>query len=205
MDQWVTTIEAANIKKVGFSQHHIAKLAREGKIVAKKAGEKKLLVKVALNNGTYELVKMPPTKTEYVSVTEAYPEAPTNQKKLGQHLDELAQTASDLAKNMDKYLDRYGEGFESKVGKVIYGGWLEVDYYTPPTGIHDAFSVKMLNISKPLALNLLSHIKEKFPELEKVNNWANLTSKELTYDLVARLTNIANKGIKIGSCKDCPK
>lgn len=57
MDEYVTTKDADKIKKVGLSQHRIAQLARHQKIVAHRAGVKKWLVKVTLNNGKYELVK----------------------------------------------------------------------------------------------------------------------------------------------------
>ena len=55
-ENWVTTREAAKIKKVGLSQHRIAALANQGKIVAKRAGIKKWLIKVKLVDNKYELV-----------------------------------------------------------------------------------------------------------------------------------------------------
>ena len=69
MDDWVTTKEASLIKKVGLTQHRIAELARQGEVVARKAGKKKWCVKVILNNGKYELVKpMALGETEQVSL-----------------------------------------------------------------------------------------------------------------------------------------
>lgn len=58
MEEWVTTKDASLIKKVGLSHHRIAERARKGEIVAKKPGKKKWLVKVILNDGQYELVKV---------------------------------------------------------------------------------------------------------------------------------------------------
>jgi len=56
MDEWITIKEAAIIKKVGLSQHRIAELARQEKIVADRSGGKKWMVRVMLNNGKYDVV-----------------------------------------------------------------------------------------------------------------------------------------------------
>ncbi len=56
MDEWVTTKEASEVKKVGLTAHRIAELARQGEIVAHRAGKKKLIVKVTFKDKKWELV-----------------------------------------------------------------------------------------------------------------------------------------------------
>lgn len=58
MVEWVTTKDASLIKKVPLSQHRIAELARQGEIVAQRAGKKKWLVKVTLKDEMWGLVKL---------------------------------------------------------------------------------------------------------------------------------------------------
>jgi len=69
MQDWVTTSEAANIREISLTPHRIAELARSNKIVARRVGEKKWLVKVILKDGHYELE---PTAKEIGDRVEAY-------------------------------------------------------------------------------------------------------------------------------------
>ena len=149
--------------------------------------------------------------TEAVTAQEPYEETP--QKKveeisheddpLKRHFAELSETALTLAANFESFLDM-GDGiiFDSKVGNIVYGGWLEPTEYWDH--LRDRYRVKMHNIPMSLALHLLSHIRDEFPELAKINDWAELTSNELTYDLIARLVRTAKKVAYRGKCKDCP-
>ena len=122
---------------------------------------------------------------------------------LRRHFAELSETALTLATNFESFLDMSDAIlFDSKVGDTVYGGWLLPTEYREE--LWDRYRVKMHNIAKFLALDLLSHIREEFPELVKINDWAELTSNELTYDLVARLTRAAKKGAYLGKCNDCP-
>lgn len=77
MDEWVTTKEATNIKKVGLSQHRIADLARRGKIVAERRGIKNWFVKVMLNNGKYDVVYTQRKMVEAEGSIEAKPPNPS--------------------------------------------------------------------------------------------------------------------------------
>ena len=114
------------------------------------------------------------------------------------HLD-LSTTALTLASNLESYLHNFGTDFDSTVGAVVYGGWLnEID------GIRDALSVEMHQVNKPIALNLLYHLKEEFPELANISDWTELTSDKISNDFIARLKLKANRGDFMGKCPACP-
>jgi len=52
MDDWITTEEAAKLS--GFNLQHVRRLAREGKIVARKWGKDWMIGKSSLLNYIYE-------------------------------------------------------------------------------------------------------------------------------------------------------
>jgi len=112
------------------------------------------------------------------------------------HFAELSVTALILASNFESYLDNFGTGFDSAVGDVVYGGWLD--------DIGDMLSVEMREVDRPLALNLLYHLKEEFPELANISDWDQLTSAKMSHDFIARLKLKANRGDFMGKCPACP-
>jgi len=56
MEDWVTTKQASEVKKVGLTAHRIAQLAKQGKIISRRVGLKKWHVLVTFNDGNWELV-----------------------------------------------------------------------------------------------------------------------------------------------------
>lgn len=120
-------------------------------------------------------------------------------RNIRQHHTELSTTGLVLASNLNSYLD-WGTG--SIIGDVVYGGWLnEID------GTRDALSVEMYQVNRPIAFNLLFHLKgeaEEFPELTDVKDWAGLANDKITKDFVERLRLKANRGDFTGKCPACP-
>jgi len=115
------------------------------------------------------------------------------------HFQELSIALLALASNLESYREQIDIDSGSRVGDVVYGGWLNLI-----DGIPDALSVKMRELNKPLALNLLLHLKQEFPELADINDWAQLLGDKISHDFIARLELKANRGDFMGNCHLCP-
>jgi len=111
------------------------------------------------------------------------------------HFAELSVTALILASNFESYLDNFGTGLDSAIEDAVYGGWL-VEIGGP--------SVLMRGVDRPLALNLLYHLKGEFPELADISDWGQLTSAKMSPDFIAQLKLKANRGDFMGKCPACP-
>ncbi len=112
------------------------------------------------------------------------------------HFQELSIALLALASNLESYREQIDIDSGSRVGDVVYGGWLD--------DIHDALSVEMRELNKPLALNLLLHLKQEFPELANISDWAQLLGDKISHDFIARLELKANRGDFVGNCHLCP-
>lgn len=112
-----------------------------------------------------------------------------------QHLTELSITALMLAENLSRYRNESATflGFPNKVGNAIYG--------EPSAATQLA---RLQEVDKPTALNLLSHLREEFPEVDDITDWANLTDDKITENLIKRLTLKGNRGDFKGNCSGCP-
>jgi hypothetical protein len=120
-------------------------------------------------------------------------------EKRERHFRELSIIALIIVLNLNSYLD-WGTG--SIIGDVVYGGWLNEIH-----GTRDALSVEMYQVNRPIAFNLLSHLKGEageFPELTDVKDWAGLANDKITKDFVERLRLKANRGDFTGNCPACP-
>jgi len=115
------------------------------------------------------------------------------------HFQELSVVLLALASNLESYRDQIDIDSGSRVGDIVYGGWLNLI-----DGMPDALSVEMQNIDKPLALNLLLHLGQEFPELVNINDWAQLTDDKISHDFIARLKIKASRGDFVGNCPLCP-
>lgn len=120
------------------------------------------------------------------------------QQEIERHRADLSTIALTLASNLESYLDNLGTvfGFKSKIGHAVYGGFANE--------IASKWYVEMREIDKSVALNLLCHLKEEFPKLANITDWADLTSDEISHDFIARLKLKANRGDFIGKCPACP-
>lgn len=123
---------------------------------------------------------------------------PPNERR-ERHFQELSIALLALASNLESYREQIDIDSGSRVGGVVYGGWLNLI-----DGIPDALSVKMRELNKPLALNLLLHLKHEFPELADINDWAQLLGDKISHDFIARLELKANRGDFVGNCHLCP-
>ena len=101
MGYYVTTKEAE--PKVYLSQHHIAELARQGRIKAHRSG-KKWLVEIEPKGGIYELVYI--SGAEVVSVP-------------SEELDRIRANIMALRQEID-------------ARRVLAGDWVELDDTPPP-------------------------------------------------------------------------
>jgi hypothetical protein len=115
------------------------------------------------------------------------------------HFQEISVALFAIASNLENYLDQIEFDSSSTIGDVVYGGWLNLI-----DGTVDALSVKMRDINKPLALSLLLHLKEEFPELDNINDWDQLTDDKINHDFIARLKIKASRGDFTGTCDLCP-
>jgi hypothetical protein len=214
MEVWVTTKNASQNNKVGLSQHRIAQLAKHGKIVAKKVGAKKYLVKITLNDEHWELVKMPPNKMEQVSATEGLPKVnATNQEKLEPHLQKLAEIAEILAHHAQRLKKYKGNKDVRVMGDVLHH--LKFYYYeksdgkevngaivgegTDPTG---ELRYEEQHPIKPfLAQSLYNHYVHKFGALP-FQKWEQLSIDNVSTELINNLNLLAHSGLKL--CASCP-
>ena len=114
------------------------------------------------------------------------------------HFQELSIALLALASNLESYRDQIGTDPRSRVGDMVYGGWLNVIDGTP-----DMLSVQMREVDRPLALNLLLHLKQEFPELASSSDWTQLTGDKISHDFIARLELKATRGDFVGNCHLC--
>jgi len=115
------------------------------------------------------------------------------------HFQELSIALLALASNLESYREQIDIDSGSRVGDVVYGGWLN-----DINGILDALSVEMHKVDKSVALHLLCHLKEEFPELANISDWAQLLGDKISHDFIARLELKANRGDFVGNCHLCP-
>jgi hypothetical protein len=52
---------------------------------------------------------------------------------------------------------------------------------------------------------LLEHIKSEIPELRKFDSWYDMTTRDLTDELLDKLTVIDMRGTLRGKCEGCPE
>jgi transcriptional regulator with XRE-family HTH domain len=115
------------------------------------------------------------------------------------HFQELSIALLSLASNLESCQEQIDENSGPEIGEVLHGGWLNMI-----DGVADALSVRMREVDKRLALNLLQHLKQEFPELNDISDWAQLTEDKITDDFIARLKLKANRGDFTGTCDLCP-
>jgi hypothetical protein len=110
------------------------------------------------------------------------------------HFTELSITALMLAENLSRYRNESATflGFPNKVGNAIYG---------EPSAA--AQLARLQEVDKPTALNLLSHLREEFSEVDDITDWANLTDDKITENLIKRLTLKGSRGDFKGNCSGC--
>lgn len=117
-----------------------------------------------------------------------------------QHSGELSITALKIASNLGRYHRSLTTDHRSScaVGDLIYGGFM-YEMLSPNSGQ----SVELPQVDKILAMYLLSHLKEEFPELVDITDWADLASDKITEDFIQRLIHKAHKGNFKGTCPVC--
>jgi len=117
-----------------------------------------------------------------------------------QHSEELSITAMKIISNLSRYHRNLATDHDSsyEVGDLVYGGHM-YEMLTPDSGL----SIELPQVDRMLALNLLSHLKDEFPELANITDWAELTNDKITEDFLQRLTYRAHKGNFKGTCPVC--
>ena len=117
------------------------------------------------------------------------------------HQRVLSITALALASNLETCLATLGTAFTAKIGDVVYGGGMcVIDYQLQ--------SVRMQNVDKAIALNLLCHLKHQkaeLPELADIDDWSELTPDRITEDLLSTLKIKGYRGDFNGRCPECPR
>jgi len=124
---------------------------------------------------------------------------PVIEPEKAEHFQQLSIVLLALASNLESYRDQIDIDSSSRVGDIVYGGWLNL-----VDGVADALSVKMRDIDKSLALNLLLHLRKEFPELANISDWAQLRDDKINHDFIARLKIKASRGDFVGNCHLCP-
>ncbi len=62
-----------------------------------------------------------------------------------------------------------------------------------------------LPVDKVRTSNLLRHLKADTPGLANIDDWSDLTSSQITEDLILELRRRGNMGYFSGKCSDCPR
>lgn len=122
--------------------------------------------------------------------------------RLQKHFKELSTVAVSIASNLQRYRNNLAvfQGGSNKTGELIYGGSM-YEMHTPDFGQFG----ELQQVDRGLAKNLLSHLKEEFPELVDITDWSDLTDDKITEDLIERLRLKAYRGgFKRGKCMGCP-
>jgi len=116
------------------------------------------------------------------------------------HFDELTITALKIASNLSRYHRNLMTVHDSSyiVGNLVYGG-LMYEMLSPDSGQ----SIELPQVDKTSARYLLSHLKEEFPELANITDWAELTNDKITEDFIQRLISRAHRGNFKGTCPVC--
>jgi len=201
MDEWVGTREAEKIKKVGLCQHSIARLAKLGEVVAKRAGKKKWLVKVTFNNNRWDLVKLsPPVPVEQSQViTEPTSEKIGQDTLLIEHFNELAGIARTLAFRQKWLLDNQQWLFYNNFPR--FSG--TIDWGIKATGESAARYNKELAPPIDLILSklLLLHFNWQFRELA-LDFWHKIPAGK-EKQVVDKLT-VLGYGKAFTICPTCP-
>lgn len=199
MDEWVTTKEASDVKKVGLTQHRIAEMARHREIVARKPGEKKWLVKVEFNNDKYELVKsMALEETKQAQrVTEQLSTEIGLNTPLTEHFDQVSKTAKLLASRVQKLL--YYRNSEDQLhvyeGNIVDG----LRFFGSRLVLEE---IEKKSIEPHLARCVFAHYEDKFAKLP-YNYWEEVTMENVSQELADNLLRLAHsKGFK--PCPTCP-
>ena len=115
------------------------------------------------------------------------------QSEIERHQQKLSITASLLALNLGRCWDNFDLCTDT-LGVVVYGG-LAHEVGGP--------SAIMETVDRSVALNLLYHLKDEFPELTDIKDWAELNNDKITKDFVERLRLRAYRG-DFGKCPACP-
>jgi alanine racemase len=114
------------------------------------------------------------------------------------HLEELSITALALASNLETYHGNLGTVFDfTKIGDAVYGGLIYE--------IGSQQSVRMQNVDKAKASNLLRHLKAEVAELSDIDDWSELTSSRITDGLISKLKTKGYRGDFNGRCPECPR
>jgi hypothetical protein len=114
-----------------------------------------------------------------------WPEA--KKDELCQHRSELSEVANNISNRL-REIRRYYYPTDEKVGELV------IDYDQP----------KFLELlDDPQAKWLLSHMKAEFPYLKNLKTWADLRVKDITEELLDRLSLRAAKKEFKGSCEVC--
>ena len=87
-------------------------------------------------------------------------------------------------------------GGSHKIEGLVYGGSM-YEMHTPDFGQ----SVELQQVDKDVARNLLSHLKDGFPELTDIKDWTELTDDKITEDFIGRLKLKAYRGELKGKCE----
>lgn len=198
MKEWITTKEASKVETIGLTQHRIAELARQRKIIASKAGKGKWLVKTTLENGKYKLSYIPTTKTEQGQVSaEQPPKEIDGDTRLTEHFHNVANTARLLA---------------SRAQKLLYCNSREAEYFISGGNIVDGLrfvGAPFLNweevtggIKPDLARCVFVHYEDKFGK-SPYDYWEEVTKENVSQEVADNLLRLANSNA-FEPCPKCP-
>lgn len=114
-------------------------------------------------------------------------------QEIERHFQELSTALLTIAMNFESYLNDIGPAL-ARIGDFVYGGDEDM-----------RFSMGMRKVDKSLALNVLHHLKDEYPELYEVKDWADLTPGGIINDdLIQRLQLKAHSIQFSGKCPACP-
>jgi len=106
-------------------------------------------------------------------------------KQMSQEDERLAANLRSIIFNLRKYLGEYAAVlcYSTTIKETFYGD-----------GSAPAILAGFKEINRGAALEVLVHIKNEFPELVDINDWANLPHERISEDFIHRLISKAHRG-----------
>ena len=124
------------------------------------------------------------------------------QQEIEHHRTELSHAALAIACNLKTYREPLiCWKNPDQIGELVYGGTM---YKILPSPLNSGQVVQLEKVDENMALNLLAHLQQEFPELASIDDWVDLADCKITEDFIQRLNLKGYRGDFNGKCKDCP-
>jgi len=114
-----------------------------------------------------------------------FPSSDILRKQMSQEDEKLSKNLRPIIFNLEKYLGEYA-------AVLRYSNTINGTFYND--GSAPAILAKLKPIDRDAALEVLACIKEEFPELIDLNDWADLPHERISEDFIQRLISKEHRG-----------